>query len=168
MSGMTALERFQTQPHRFSRRLRKHLWRNDTLRMLPDDGYAYGWNDGGCLVLADALVLLLAPAAEIVPIVVDGSRVGDHYVTRVGCWYIDAGGAAFGQDLLDRWERTELLGGQQAGWSTMEKVTIDPGTDRNAELSARIAAHLARVVFDIDDWQEKQQQDAGALCAGRI
>lgn len=146
----SALELFSADPRGYGRRLRRVLWSDDTLRMLPDDGQAYGWNDGGCLVLADALVSLFAPVAEIVPIMRYGSEYGDHYVTRVGAWHLDGAGAQLGPTLLRRWEREELYGRCLAYWSRMDRVVIHPGTDRDAELSARVAAHVARTVFGVE------------------
>lgn len=145
---MTACPQLLTQlhadPRRFGGRLRRVLWAEETLRMLPDDGWAYGWFDGGCLVLADALTSLFSPMAEIVPITRSDHRTGEHYVTRVGRWYLDGAGALPRSSMLRRWQREEVLGPWVACWSTMAEIDISPGTPRDAELSATIAAFLAR------------------------
>lgn len=143
----TPLELFDAAPHDYAHQLRRELATTAAQSHLPGGGVEYGWSDGGCLILADALVALLAPAAEVVPIVRAGTVVGDHYVTRVGELYLDDSGGWSRATMLARWERVEVRGRWRAEWSTM--AAVDIYSPREPAASGRLAEYLARAVFDV-------------------
>ncbi len=129
-------------PVAFGRRLSRVLWTDEALALLPG---AYGWNDGGCLLLADALHLLLGDDGRLMAIVGNGTLVGQHFVVHVGTrhddWYLDADGAARHGTLRRRWEQVERVHGARV--TPAANATVFHGTPRDREVSARIAVYIA-------------------------
>lgn len=67
-----------------------------------------GWLDGGCLPLAQALIVWLGSEAELWT-VRDGSGRAQHVLARLGDWYLDGDGISSATVLLSRWRRLERI-----------------------------------------------------------
>lgn len=67
-----------------------------------------GWLDGGCLPLAQALVVWLGPQTRLWA-VRDSSGRAQHVVARLGDTYLDGDGVSSANTLLERWERLERI-----------------------------------------------------------
>lgn len=127
-----------------SRRLRDALWTETMLNLLPD----CGWNDGGCLILADALTIL---ATDMLcrPMAVVGRhgqswhRIVHHALIEVTVdgrrWYVDGSGITDARALLHRWEHTEGLERPELLERSQSDVEDLP---QDLPLSARIADRL--------------------------
>ncbi len=123
----------------YGRALRRALWTDEALALLPGD---YGWNDGGCLLLADAMCLLLGNDARLMAVVGNGTSLGQHFLVRVSLrhhddWYLDGDGATRTATMLRRWEDVELIRGPRL--VPAANAVRSPGTPRDAEVSERIA-----------------------------
>ncbi len=133
----------RADPARYGRMLRRALWTDEALALLPGD---YGWNDGGCLLLADALCSLLGADARLIAVVGNGTLTGQHFAVQVSVrfenWYLDADGAARHDTLVRRWERVERVRG--ARLTPAANATLCPGTPRDAGVSERIARFVWR------------------------
>ncbi|MEU1761252.1 hypothetical protein [Micromonospora sp. NPDC005652] len=125
-------------PMAFGVALRGVLWTDEAMALLPGGGRDYGWNDGGCLILSDALADLLGDAVEQVSIVGNGTLVGQHHLVRFDGWYIDADGACPEDVLLRRWVCEENVHAPRV----TRLAAVDVGSPRDREASRRIMWHL--------------------------
>jgi hypothetical protein len=94
---------------RLSRRMKSILWTDATLALLP----GYGWNDGGCAILALALLKYFG-VGQLVGVwsgrdwPLSGS-VLEHVVLKVGNVYLDGEGVSTEAALLERWRVKERV-----------------------------------------------------------
>lgn len=93
--------------------------------------------DGGCVVFAQALQMLLG--GDIVVLTNPKDRA-DHAVVKVGNTYWDFDGPTGGQDMLDRFARNEHT--KVTGIRPIENSDL-PDAPRDAHAAARIASMLA-------------------------
>ncbi len=129
----------------FGERLSQWLWAEEQFSII--DKFQCGWNDGGCNILADALIEYFGGAAERVAIFGSSDR-GDrgqpqHVLVRVGGEYIDADGSQSARSLLDK--MSELEGVENGVIRAYPEYTSDSiPTDKQAssELSQRIRAEF--------------------------
>ena len=140
MSSTTLTQRFHRNPRMFGRQLRRRLWSDGGLALLPGGG-EIAWNDGGCLLLADALARILT-GAEHLAVTFDHSVLGQHFLVRVGHWHLDADGACLAGSLRRRWERYEAPRGARVDVVPIAEAVISPATCGDAVLSAGIASYL--------------------------
>lgn len=127
---------------------------DEALGLLPDndlwdDGeWSYGWTDGGCLILAEALAPLLDGHvwALVVPALClpdGGQPVGQHFVASVpdAGWFVDGDGAGTAAELVEQWSgfrgRVELV--------PFDACAVDPETPRDAYVSERLSKLIDRV-----------------------
>ena len=80
----------------------------------------YGWNDGGCLQLAQALVQVLGNGASI-HLIRCRQHWWCHAVASQHGWYLDGDGIATPQQLLLRWENEE---GHPSAWLSSFDATL--------------------------------------------
>ena len=105
--------------------LRDFLYREDNFALVQD-ATGGGWLDGGCQILADALMQWLGEGAELYYLV-GGTTFEqghehdwpEHALVRYGDLYLDGDGASSEGMLFDRWEQEEHMRG---GW-------LAPGTE---------------------------------------
>lgn len=135
-------------PQAFGRALHRAVWAPSVLALLPGGGWDYGWNDGGCLLLSDALADLLGERVEQVAIVGNATMAGQHFLVRftgshlaTATWYLDADGACGEAALLRRWERE---GVHTSRVTRISAVDIEAPRDR--AVSRRIARHLVEAL----------------------
>jgi hypothetical protein len=98
-----------SRPH-LTRALRAFLRHPSALRLLAEHGLDCGWNDGGCRILADALVQWLGVPARHGAIASDYSPVA-HVLVRWGPYALDADGLSPERALVRRWRDLELVPG---------------------------------------------------------
>jgi hypothetical protein len=131
-----------------SARLRGFL-RSESIFELVDSAIGSGWLDGGCLILAEAVILWLADdRAHIVGITGDRdggtSPLVDHVAVAVGR-YIDGDGIATVDVYLSRW--AELEDFVSAHFVADAWRPEQAGIVSSIETSTALAAHLS-VRFD--------------------
>jgi hypothetical protein len=120
---------------RYLRRVRRALWSDEGVALL--DAYPCGWNDGGCVILADALVLAIGGDAErLVLVDLSGPQ---HAVCSADGWWIDGDGIARPERVLRRFERRERLRVTEVAPvadGLLGDCPVDPA------LSSRVAGYL--------------------------
>lgn len=102
----------------------------------------FGFFDGGCLILAEALKMILS-GSRIGTILVQG-RV-DHYVVRLsnGSWADADGTTSCSRELATRYGRRELSREQQNHIVVVDKKIEHRGVPRSMKLSRELALLLA-------------------------
>jgi hypothetical protein len=122
-----------------SRRLHRFLWSPPIFARLAP--YGCGWNDGGCRILAEALVAWLGPAAAIAFVCTADGEV-EHVVALVGPWVLDGDGISPRSSFLDLWGRRE---GIAAAHLALFDAAVLEGSPipADAALSRALAAALA-------------------------
>ncbi len=131
------------------RAVRRALWTDEALALLP---VGCGWNDGGCLLLADALCVLLGGDARLIAVVSGVDRVAQHYVVRLPPrhgpgWYLDADGAALYATLLRRWSEVERVRLPRLVPAANAVRHLD--VPRDPQVSERIARWLRKQVKSV-------------------
>jgi hypothetical protein len=118
------------------------IWTDEAIDLLPDAG----WNDGGCGILANALVAWVGEdMAERWAVVSSGDGVAHHVVCRVGDWYLDADGASTAPELLARWR--PVFGSDGSRLLAIALGSLDAARILHDEpLSRRLAALLVRLL----------------------
>ncbi|MFG3710948.1 hypothetical protein [Micromonospora sp. NPDC047730] len=137
MTREAVREMLRNNPRRFGYALRRALWTHEAMALLPGP---YGWNDGGCLLLAEGLVELLGREARVRAVVRGGTLYAQHFVVQEGRWHLDADGACLEGTLLRRWEEQELVPSPRT--APLRAVDISAGTPRSAEVSASVRDFL--------------------------
>lgn len=140
-AGWPALLR--RDPDAAGQRLRGVIWTDEAVSLI---GREYGWNDGGCLVLADALSELMPQQAHRMAIVMQGrGKVGQHFVVRVdtnrGPRYVDGDGVNTSQRLLARLRQFYGRMGEPQLVDIAESE-ISAETVRDPRLSSSVCAWL--------------------------
>jgi hypothetical protein len=88
-----------------SRGLRSWLWTPANLALIG----GHGWNDGGCRILAEALICWLGLPEAAFAGVRDAAGVQHHVAVRVGSKLIDGDGISDEATLLRRWRTREMV-----------------------------------------------------------
>ena len=143
--------------------LREWLYREDNFALI-DQATGSGWLDGGCLILADALVEWLGEGAE--PYFLIGGTSGsdgrpvdwpEHALVRYGDIYLDGDGESSEEALLKRWAEEE---GIEEGWlapstEDLRKASLEGGIPIDLDLSARLAGRL-KEAFPVIGWPKPE------------
>ncbi|MBA3824371.1 MAG: hypothetical protein H0X24_10820 [Ktedonobacterales bacterium] len=113
--------------------LTARLWEGAGGRLVTMLGY--GWNDGGCLQLARALVHILGSDASLVMVRCPQHR-WCHVVTQCGGWYLDGDGIATGAQMIQRWQ---VIEGHVAAWlAPFDATLVNQETPDNPSVAATI------------------------------
>ncbi len=138
--AVRTIDRLRDDAAGYGRALRRALWTDAALDLLPGP---YGWNDGGCGLLADALLSLVGDDGRLMAIVGNGTTIAQHFAVQVnlrhGDWYLDGSGATRFDTLLRRWERVEGIHGARL---TPAANADGRQTPRDPAVSERIAQYI--------------------------
>jgi hypothetical protein len=144
--------------------LRDFLYREDNFALV-NEATGGGWLDGGCQILADALVQWLGEGAESYYLVAGSNGVRDfpeHALVRYGDVYLDGDGASSEGVLLARWEQEEHIEG---GWLTLATDELrgtgwEGGIPSDDGVSYELAQRL-KVEFPVIPWPKPLALELG-------
>lgn len=141
--------------------LQQFLYRGDNFELILETSGG-GWIDGGCQILADALVEWLGEGAE--PYYLMGGMYGageewpEHAVVRYGSVYLDGDGASSEEELVARWAEEEhwaIDGYLEVGTEAIRKTGYVGGIPENAAVSHELALRL-QAEFPIIPWPKPE------------
>jgi hypothetical protein len=126
--------RLVADPDGFGARLHDIMWHPDTVAFCDGD---YGWDDGGCLLLAEALMTVL-DGAQLWAIVANGTTVAEHYLVRHGDWFVDAHGVQTAEQVLQSMQTAVV----QPILVPAAQATKHPDTPEDSGVSHQLAARI--------------------------
>lgn len=144
MSRMTLVD--------FSYRLKKRLWSDEVLALIPH----FGWNDGGCRSLMKAFVLWFdSEELRTYQIVKSPDHYhSEHAFVRIGDWFLDGDGVSGFNQMEHRWLYEE-------GLARVIIREFDPDTEpvhTNGEVPLYIADDLIeKLVRFLDEHFDKNE-----------
>lgn len=136
------------------------------LSLLP----GFGWFDGGCRILADALMHWITSAGAsptlllVGRVLPDGGKIADHYGVQVGrfpvAWYLDGHGCHDFEKFIQNFQRYELAHSTRytsifcvpatyVDWLTDSNTDIPTDQNLSLQLSQLLSSRFG--TFD-EDW----------------
>ena len=131
----------------FGNKLRRALMSNAAYQILGTEGT---WASGGCLILANSLIMVLGLSPEDRYSIVDASNLGyelytEHVVIASGNGFLDADGFSTELTLLQRWRQQEGLRDPQLLSFHLSTTSLE--IPRDSEQSKRLASFLAATIL---------------------
>ena len=127
-----------------SRAFKVFIWEPAQFSLLAKAKVDGGWNDGGCAILAEAVMAWLVPHEK--RYVVFGRDAVQHALVRVGDWYIDGDGLSRRSTILKRWRWTERVADAGLLPDPIAQLTAGAGFPWNRRASSELARRL-KVAF---------------------
>lgn len=117
---------------------------NESFDILDADGGGGDWSAGGCLILADAIMLVLPKVGMTGELVALAGKNGmEHAMVRVGDKLLDARGARTGSGVRKYWKHpVDNLGPVRI--AKMDSVAIDDEIPRRPVASRKIARMILK------------------------
>lgn len=136
-----------------TRELRAALWSRQGMALLSEG--ECGWMDGGCVILADALVALLAPDALRITFISDSGP--EHCVCSFAGWWMDASGIGHPWHMRRNWEvgeRVQLRATLPLSDAELSGLWRDPATSQRVAdfLDERLSVVRFRQAFTAMTW----------------